>query len=156
MISLCMDIVETPDQHMNSKDQFLDKLVSQLSKEFGGQLSMVGVIDEKAKLMYSQKGQSSIPLNAGRENVLGVQLSLSFSMLKQIENLLGHLSHIVLTFDKHEVVLSEIVSNSIIYIICNKGSAGGIVSALVKFIGDEPTAPRNTRPDYLEDEWSSR
>jgi hypothetical protein len=146
--------VEAEDQRVNGRDQFLDKLVMKLSKEFGVQMSFVGVIDEKAKLMYSQKGESGFPLNPNRENVLGVQLSLSFSMLKQIENLLGNLSHIVLTYDKHEVVLSEIVSNSIIYVICNRGSAGAIVNALVKMI-DEGPRKHSKNGNYVEDEWSS-
>lgn len=146
--------VEAEDQRVNARDQFLDKLVMKLSKEFGAQLSFVGVIDEKAKLMYSQNGESSFPLNPSRENVLGVQLSLSFSMLKQIENLLGNLSHIVLTYDKHEVVLSEIVSNSIIYVICNRGSAGAVVSALVKMI-DEGPRKHSKNGSYVEDEWPS-
>jgi len=149
-----MGTVEAEDQKVNARDQFLDKLAMKLSKEFGAQLSFVGVIDEKAKLMYSQNGESGLPLNPSRENVLGVQLSLSFTMLKQIENLLGNLSHIVLTYDKHEVVLSEIVSHSIIYVICNRGSAGAVVNALVKMIDEGPRKHSKDR-NYVEDEWPS-
>ena len=149
--------MEAEDQRINARDQFLDKLVMKLSKEFGKELSFVGVIDEKAKLMYSQKGESGLPLlTPGRENVLGVQLSLSFSMLKQVENLLGTLSHVVLTYDKYEIVLSEILSNSIIYLVCNKGRAARIVETLTKIVQEGPdrTSKGTSSEEIVEDDWS--
>lgn len=146
--------MEAMDQEPDSRDEFLDKMMLQLSKKFGGSISFVGVINEKAKTMYSEKSRSGFPLDPVRENVLGVQLSLSFSMLKQIENLLGNLSHIILTYEKHDIVLAEIVSNSIIYVICDKGHSGAIVNALTALLDESPSAKHSKQPDYNEHEWS--
>jgi len=146
--------VEATDQKPNARDEFLDKTMAKLSNEFSDVISLIGIIDEKAKEMYSQKGHVSFPLNAGRQHVLGVQLSLSFSMLKQIENLLGTLSHIVLSYDKHEVVLTEIVSNSIIYVICKKGHANQILDALAKLLVESPSSENSKQDNFHEDDWS--
>ena len=138
---------------MTSNGSLVESIFRVLTEKFSDKLIFAGVIDPKAKLIHFQKGTYALFLPIDRQNALDVQLSLVCSLSQQLEDIGGKLAHTVLTFVDCEIVILQISSGSILYVICSRESAAPISYSLSKLVND---AAKFTEDDYIEHEWSGR
>ena len=139
---------------MTSNDGLVESIFGVLGKKFSDRLIFAGVVDPKAKLIHFQKGAYTLFLPIDRQNALDVQLSLVCSLSQQLEDIGGKLDHTVLTFKDCEIVILQVSSGSVLYVICSRGSAAAISHALLKLVND--IARFAGDDDYIEHEWSGR
>jgi len=144
----------------NPEDQYVQYILKNLSRNFYDRLLFAGIIDEKAKLVHFQKGEASFLLPLERQNALDVQISLVFALAKQFEDFGGPLAHTVLTFADCEVIIMDILADSVLYVICAAGAAD-VVDMLSKLIEEKPASQgerRNAKSqkEFVEDEWSGQ
>lgn len=146
---------------VNPEEQYVQGILKGLSRNFYDRLLFAGIIDEKAKLIHFQKGEASFLLPMERQNALDVQVSLVFALAKQFEDFGGPLVHTILTFEDCEVVIMDILANSVLYVICT-GGAADIVDMLTKLIEEKPErvskygATQGQKGEFVEDEWSGQ
>lgn len=138
---------------MTSNGSLVERIFGVLTKKFSDKLIFAGVIDSKAKLIHFQKGAYTLILPIDRQNALDVQLSLVCSLSQQLEDIGGKLAHTVLTFVNCEIIILQVSTESILYVICSSGSATPISHTLSKLLSDEA---QFTEDDYVEHEWSGR
>jgi hypothetical protein len=127
----------------------IEDIFNLLTKDFPRQLVFAGVIDDRAKLLHFQKGKIPLVLPIDRQNALDVQLSLVWTISKQLEDFTGPLAHTVLTFSGSEVILLQISTKLMLYIICTTGSSADIVDSLTNLIKESG----KIADDYVEHEW---
>lgn len=146
---------------VSPEEEYIQDVLKRLSRNFYDRLLFAGIIDSKAKLIHFQKGETPFLLPIDRQNALDVQVSLVFSLSKQFEDVAGPLVNTILTCENYEVVVMDILLDSILYVICTKGAAVDIADMLTKLVEDMP----NTRPrkrtdhqnqEFVEDEWSGQ
>jgi hypothetical protein len=137
------------------RDLYVEDIFKLLTRNFSGQLIFAGVIDEKAKLLHFQKGKYPLALPVDRQNALDVQLSLVWTISKQLEDFAGLLVHTILTFSDSEVIVMQVSTKLMLYIICTRNSAAAILDTLAKLI-KESNGKLAEEDDYVEHEWSGQ
>jgi hypothetical protein len=137
-----------------ARDLHVEDIFKLLTRNFSGQLIFAGVIDERAKLLHFQKGKHPLMLPIDRQNALDVQLSLIWTISKQFEDFTGLLVHTVLTFTDSEVIVMQISSKLMLYIICTRKSASAILDMLTELIKESNN--KLADDDYIEHEWSGQ
>lgn len=143
---------------VSPEEQYIQDILKRLSRNFYDRLLFAGIIDEKAKLIHFQKGEATFLLPIERQNALDVQVSLVFSLSKQFEDIAGSLTHTVLTCEDCEIIIMDIMIDSILYVICTKGAASDIADMLTKLIEDAPEKRERQmvgrHKEFIEDEWT--
>ena len=135
------------------RDLEVQDIFKELTRNFPGQLIFAGIIDDRAKLLHFQKGKFPLMLPVDRQNALDVQLSLVWTISKQLEDFAGQLVHTVLTFKDADVIVMQISAKLMLYIICTKKSGPAILDALNKLF-KESSGKLAEKDDYEEHEWS--
>ena len=69
----------------NSIERLLDKIDADLANF----LIFAGVLDNNAKLLSFRRGKASFSLPTERHETLDVQISLMFSLIRQLEDITG-------------------------------------------------------------------
>lgn len=141
---------------VSPEESYVEGVLKSLSREFYDRLIFAGIIDEKAKLIHFQKGEAAQFLPMDRQNALDVQVSLVFTLAKQFEDFGGPLVHTILTFQDCDVIIMNVLRDSILYVICTSGSSE-IAEMLTRLVEDMPRRidkTYNKGQEFIEDEWS--
>jgi hypothetical protein len=136
---------------MDDEIWYIEDILKGLSRNFYGRLIFAGIIDDKAKLMHFQKGESRFVLSISRQNALDVQVSLILSLAKQFEDFAGPLDNVILSGKKYDLAVTEILPQLHLYVICAKGSAADILDMVARVVEVGP----HKSQELIEDEWYS-
>jgi hypothetical protein len=85
----------------NSIEKLLDKIDADLSNF----LIFAGVLDNNAKLLSFRRGKASFSLPIERHETLDVQISLMFSLIRQLEDITGMHKFTVTRFARQDIFL---------------------------------------------------
>lgn len=83
----------------------IERLLDRIESDISNSLIFVGVLDNNAKLLSFRRGKASFSLPIERHDTLDVQLSLMFSLIKQLEDISGTHKFTETRFVKHDVFL---------------------------------------------------
>jgi hypothetical protein len=127
-----------------SIERLLDKIESDISS-----LIFAGVLDNNAKLLSFRRGKAGFSLPIERHDTLDVQLSLMFSLIRQLEDICGTHELTASRFAKQGVFLFG--TNELhIFVITSPASDGQVATKLSELVvtmgGIEPsvTSPMGT------------
>jgi len=113
----------------NSIERMLDKIDADISNY----LIFAGVLDNNAKLLSFRRGKASFSLPIERHDTLDVQLSLMFSLIRQLEDISGVHRFTVTRFAKHDIFLFG-TSELHIFVITSPTSEGQVVKTLAELV----------------------
>lgn len=126
----------------NSIERLLDRIESIVTHS----LIFAGVLDNNAKLLSFRKGRARFTLPLERHDTLDVQLSLMFSLIRQLEDISGDHKFTATRFSKHDIFLFG-TSNLHIFVITIPALEGQIsksmaeIAATVSDSNSQITAP---------------
>ncbi|HKZ60960.1 MAG TPA: hypothetical protein VJZ68_00905 [Nitrososphaera sp.] len=124
----------------NSIERILDKIDADISSY----LIFAGVLDNNAKLLSSRRGKASFSLPIERHDTLDVQLSLMFSLIRQLEDISGVHRFTVTRFAKHDIFLFG-TSELHVFVITSPTSEGQVVKTLAELVATmNDTDPQTT------------
>jgi hypothetical protein len=127
----------------NSIERLLDKIDSDISNF----LIFAGVLDNNAKLLSFRRGKASFSLPVERHDTLDVQLSLMFSLIRQLEDISGPHKLTVTRFARHDIYLFG-NSDVHIFVITSPNSEGQVANTLAELAATmseaEPPVPAPT------------
>lgn len=83
----------------------IERLLDRIESDISNSLIFVGVLDNNAKLLSFRRGKASFSLPIERHDTLDVQLSLMFSLIKQLEDISGTHKFTETRFVKHDIFL---------------------------------------------------
>jgi hypothetical protein len=113
----------------NSIERILDKIDSEISKY----LIFAGVLDNNAKLLSFRRGKASFSLPVERHDTLDVQLSLMFSLIRQLEDISGSHRFTVTRFAKYDIFLFG-TSELHVFVMTLPTSEGQVVKTLAELV----------------------
>ncbi len=113
----------------NSIERLLDKIDADIS-EF---LIFAGVLDNNAKLVSFRRGKASFSLPIERHDTLDVQLSLMFSLIRQLEDISGPHKFTVTRFGRHDIFLFG-TSGMHVFVITSPTSEGQVAKTLAEMV----------------------
>lgn len=113
----------------NSIERMLDKIDADISNY----LIFAGVLDNNAKLLSFRRGKASFSLPIERHDTLDVQLSLMFSLIRQLEDISGLHRFTVTRFAKHDIFLFG-TSELHVFVITSPSSEGQVVKTLAELV----------------------
>jgi hypothetical protein len=113
----------------NSIERLLDKIDGSLSNS----LIFTGVLDNNAKLLSFRRGKARFSLPIERHDTLDVQLSLMFSLIRQLEDISGDHKFTVTRFARHDIFLSG-TSDLHIFVITSPTPDGQIAKTLAEMV----------------------
>jgi hypothetical protein len=121
----------------NSIESILDKIDADISNL----LVFAGILDNNAKLLSFRRGKASFSLPIERHDTLDVQLSLMFSLIRQLEDISGVHKFSMIRFGKHEIYLFG-SPDLHVFVITSPGSEAQITKKLGELVavlsGTEP------------------
>ena len=127
----------------NSIERLLDKIDADISNF----LIFAGVLDNNAKLISFRRGKASFSLPLERHDTLDVQLSLMFSLIRQLEDISGSHKFTIMRFTRHDIFMFG-TSDLHIFVITSPTSEGQVAKTLAEMvttIGDaEPAMTAST------------
>jgi len=126
----------------NSIEKLLDKIDADLSNF----LVFAGVLDNNAKLLSFRRGKASFSLPTERHETLDVQVSLMFSLIRQLEDITGSHEFTVTRFAKQDIFLFG-TSDLHVFVITLPTSDEQIAKILAGMVtmisnGAEPARPK--------------
>lgn len=113
----------------NSIERLLDKIDADISNF----LIFAGVLDNNAKLISFRRGKASFSLPIERHDTLDVQLSLMFSLIRQLEDISGPHKFTVTRFARHDIFLFG-TSDLHIFVITAPTSEGQVAKTLAELV----------------------
>lgn len=113
----------------NSIERILDKIDADISNY----LIFAGVLDNNAKLLSFRRGKASFSLPIERHDTLDVQLSLMFSLIRQLEDISGVHRFTVTRFAKHDIFLFG-TPELHIFVITSPTSEEQVVKTLAELV----------------------
>jgi hypothetical protein len=113
----------------NSIERILDKIDADISNY----LIFAGVLDNNAKLLSFRRGKATFSLPIERHDTLDVQLSLMFSLIRQLEDISGVHRFTVTRFAKHDIFLFG-TSELHVFVITSPTSEGQVVKTLAELV----------------------
>ena len=135
----------------NSIESLLDKIDADISNF----LIFAGVLDNNAKLLSFRRGKASFSLPIERHDTLDVQLSLMFSLIRQLEDISGVHKFSITRFTKHDIFLFG-TPDLHVFVITSPGSEAQISKKLGELVAvlaetESPVAaqPFSGRPKEL-------
>lgn len=111
----------------NSVERLLDRIDS-ASSNF---LIFAGVLDNNAKLLSFRRGKAKFSLPIERHDTLDVQLSLMFSLIRQLEDISGNHKFTVTRFERHDIFLFG-TSDFHIFVITSPTSEGQLSKTMAQ------------------------
>lgn len=124
----------------------IERLLDKIESDISNFLIFVGVLDNNAKLLSFRRGRASFSLPIERHDTLDVQLSLMFSLIRQLEDISGNHKFTTSRFTKHDVFLFG-TGGLHIFVITSPTSEGQVakkLSELVATIDVEPPVATST------------
>jgi hypothetical protein len=124
----------------------IERLLDRIESDISNSLIFVGVLDNNAKLLSFRRGKASFSLPIERHDTLDVQLSLMFSLIKQLEDISGTHKFTETRFVKHDVFLFG-VGGFHIFVITSptSGQVSKILEELVASMSEvEPPVTAST------------
>jgi len=83
----------------------IEKILDKIDSDLSNFLIFAGVLDNNAKLLSFRKGKASFSLPTERHETLDVQISLMFSLIRQLEDITGAHKFTVTRFAKQDIFL---------------------------------------------------
>jgi hypothetical protein len=122
----------------NSIEKLLDKIDADLSNF----LIFAGVLDNNAKLLSFRRGKASFSLPIERHETLDVQISLMFSLIRQLEDITGMHKFTVTRFARQDIFLFG-TSDLHVFVITPPTSEEQVAKTLAELVtmitnGSEP------------------
>jgi hypothetical protein len=111
----------------------VERILNKMDTEISEYLIFAGVLDNNAKLLSFRKGKASFSLPIERHDTLDVQLSLMFSLLRQLEDISGFHRFTVTRFTKHDIFLFG-TSELHVFVITTPNSEGHVVKSLAELV----------------------
>jgi hypothetical protein len=123
----------------------IERLLDNIESDISNFLIFVGVLDNNAKLLSFRRGKASFSLPIERHDTLDVQLSLMFSLIKQLEDISGGHKFTVTRFAKHDVFLFE-TAGLHVFVITSPTPEGQIAKKLEETVASmqNPEQPVTT------------
>lgn len=120
----------------------IERLLDKIDANISNFLIFAGVLDNNAKLVSFRRGKSfSLPIE--RHDTLDVQLSLMFSLIRQLEDISGPHKFTVTRFGRHDIFLFG-TSDLHVFVITSPTSEGQVaktLTELVSTLGEPELAP---------------
>lgn len=113
----------------NSMERLLDKIDADISNF----LIFAGVLDNNAKLLSYRRGKASFSLPIERHDTLDVQLSLMFSLIRQLEDISGPHKFTVTRFARHDIFLFG-TADLHVFVITSPTSEGQVAKTLAELV----------------------
>jgi hypothetical protein len=113
----------------NSIERLLDKIDADISNF----LIFAGVLDNNAKLISFRRGKASFSLPLERHDTLDVQLSLMFSLIRQLEDISGSHKFTMMRFMRHDIFMFG-TSDLHIFVITSPTSEGQVAKTLAEMV----------------------
>ncbi|WP_148681494.1 hypothetical protein [Candidatus Nitrososphaera gargensis] len=113
----------------NSIERLLDKIDADISAF----LIFAGVLDNNAKLLSFRRGKASFSLPIERHDTLDVQLSLMFSLIRQLEDISGPHKFTVTRFARHDIFLFG-TADMHVFVITSPTSEGQVAKTLSELV----------------------
>jgi hypothetical protein len=113
----------------NSIERLLDKIDADISNF----LIFAGVLDNNAKLISFRRGKASFSLPIERHDTLDVQLSLMFSLIRQLEDISGPHKFTVMRFARHDIFMFG-TSDLHVFVITSPTSEGQVAKTLAEMV----------------------
>ena len=111
----------------------IERLLDNIESDISNFLIFVGVLDNNAKLLSFRRGKASFSLPIERHDTLDVQLSLMFSLIRQLEDISGGHKFTITRFAKHDVFLFE-TAGLHVFVITSPTPEGQIAKKLEQAI----------------------
>jgi len=110
----------------------VERLLEKIDADISNFLIFAGVLDNNAKLLSFRKGKAfSLPLE--RHDTLDVQLSLMFSLIRQLEDISGIHKFTITRFGKHDIFLFG--TNELhVFVITSPTSDGQVAKTLTDLV----------------------
>lgn len=127
----------------------IEKLLDKIDADISNFLIFVGVLDNNAKLISYRRGKASFSLPIERHDTLDVQLSLMFSLIRQLEDISGLHKFTVTRFAKHDIFLFG-TQDLHVFVITSPTSEGQVAKTLAELVATlgnsepEVTAPTHS------------
>jgi hypothetical protein len=112
----------------------IERLLDNIESDISNYLIFVGVLDNNAKLLSFRRGKASFSLPIERHDTLDVQLSLMFSLIRQLEDISGNHKLTVTRFAKHDVFLFE-TEGLHVFVITSPTPEGQVAKKLSDVVG---------------------
>jgi hypothetical protein len=113
----------------NSIEKLLDKIDTDLSNF----LIFAGVLDNNAKLLSFRSGKASLSLPTERHETLDVQISLMFSLIRQLEDITGVHKFTVARFARQDIFLFG-TSDLHVFVITQPTSEEQVAKTLAELV----------------------
>jgi hypothetical protein len=113
----------------NSIERLLDKIHTDISAF----LIFAGVLDNNAKLLSFRSGKASFSLPLERHDTLDVQLSLMFSLIRQLEDISGPHKFTMMRFGRHDIFMFG-TSDLHVFVITAPTSEGQVAKTLTELV----------------------
>jgi hypothetical protein len=124
----------------NSIERLLDKIETDIS-DF---LIFAGVLDNNAKLISFRRGKASFSLPIERHDTLDVQLALTFSLIRQLEDISGPHKFTVMRFGRHDIFMFG-TPDLHMFVITAPTSEGHIAKALTELVATMADVEMSTK-----------
>jgi hypothetical protein len=111
----------------NSIERLLDKIDAEISNF----LIFAGALDNNAKLLSFRRGKASFSLPIERHDTLDVQLSLLFSLIRQLEDISGPHKFSMTRFARHDIFLFG-TQELHVFVITSPTSEGQVAKTLAE------------------------
>jgi hypothetical protein len=111
----------------------IERLLDKIESDIPNFLIFVGVLDNNAKLVSFRRGKASFSLPIERHDTLDVQLSLMFSLIRQLEDISGSHKFTVSRFAKQDVFLFG-TGGLHIFVITSPTSEGQVAKKLAELV----------------------
>jgi hypothetical protein len=111
----------------------IERLLDKIETDISNFLIFVGVLDNNAKLLSFRRGKASFSLPIERHDTLDVQLSLMFSLIKQLEDISGTHNFTLSRFSKHDIFLFG-ADGLHIFVITSPTSEGQVAKTLAELV----------------------
>lgn len=122
----------------NSIEKLLDKVDSDLSNF----LIFAGILDNNAKLLSFRRGKASFSLPIERHETLDVQISLMFSLIRQLEDIAGIHKFTVTRLAKYDIFLFG-TADLHIFVITIPTSEEQVVKTLAELVAALSNGPES-------------
>jgi hypothetical protein len=124
----------------------IERLLDKIDADISDFLIFAGALDNNAKLISFRRGKASFSLPIERHDTLDVQLSLMFSLIRQLEDISGPHKFTVTRFARHDIFLFG-TSDLHVFVITSPTSEGQVAKTLadlVASLGAEPQIASST------------
>ena len=125
-------------------DVSFERVLDRVNSELGDSLVFAGALDNNAKLLSFRKGTGKFSLPVERHDTLDVQISLLFSLLRQLEDISGSHKFTLTRFDKYDFFLFG--TSDIHLFVVSVPEPGDNISSVVSELAGEIINPRPAPP----------